>query len=138
MRIDSTSLPQAALTHSKVHGSGKTFPGKGAENSAAAGATTTDQTAKTAPQGLSNAISKLESKENSNKGIENALAMLTRNLSRYQVTTPPADTGTTTPTTPEASTPATDTTTSTGTETTPTTDTAATSDNTGAQTGTTA
>lgn len=112
MRVESPSLPQAALNHSKVHGSGKAFPGSPAEkanptatsqrpfaeNLAASGAADAEQTAKNAPQGLANAISRLEAKQNSSQGIEQALEMLTRNLSRYQVTPPAADTGSTTPT----------------------------------------
>lgn len=113
MRVDSLNLPQAAYSHSKVHGSGKAFPGTPAEkanetatskrpvaeNLAASGTGAAEQTAKSAPKGLENAISRLEAKQNSNKGIEHALEMLTRNLSRYQVTPPATDTGSTTPTT---------------------------------------
>jgi len=113
MRVDSLNLPQTAYSHSKVHGSGKTFPGTPAEkanetatsnrpvaeNLAASGPVAAEQTAKSAPKGLENAISRLESKQNNNKGIEHALEMLTRNLSRHQVTPPPTDTGSTTPTT---------------------------------------
>lgn len=102
MRVESTRLPQAAQNHSKVHGSGKASPGNAAEKAkpaasgteslAAAGPANTEQTAKTAPKGLSNAIARLEAKENSGKGIEQALEMLTRNLSRYQPAPPPAET----------------------------------------------
>lgn len=113
MRIDSLNLPQAALNHSKVHGSGKDFPGIPAEKAnelattkrptteiiAASGTSDTEQTAKSALKGLENAISNLEAKDNKTKGIEQALEMLTRNLSRHAVTPPPADTGSTTPTT---------------------------------------
>lgn len=113
MRVESLNLPQAAHSHSKVHGSGKAFPGTpaekaneaatsklpGAENVAASGTTDAEQAAKSAPQGLTNAISRLEAKQNSTHGIEQALEMLTRNLSRYQLTPPPADTGSTAPTT---------------------------------------
>lgn len=98
MRVESTRLPQAAQNHSKVHGSGKASPAEkakpaasGTESLAAAGPANTEQTAKTAPKGLSNAIARLEAKENSGKGIEQALEMLTRNLSRYQPAPPPAE-----------------------------------------------
>ena len=113
MRVESLNLPQAAQNHSKVHGSGKAFPGTpaekanetatskrpSAENLAASGTSGAEQTAKSAPPGLANAVSRLEAKQNSNQGIEHALEMLTRNLARYQVTPPPTDTGSTTPTT---------------------------------------
>lgn len=112
MRVESFNLPQAALNHSKVHGSAKAFPGTPAEkanatatsqrpfaeNLAASGVADAEQTAKNAPQGLANAISRLEAKQHSNQGIEQALEMLTRNLSRYQVTPPATDTGSATPT----------------------------------------
>jgi hypothetical protein len=111
MRVDSLNLPQAAHSHSKVHGSGKALPGTSAdkaketansqstipENLAASGTTETEKTAKTAPKGLENAISRLEAKQNSNQGIEQALEMLTRNLSRYELTPPPTDSDSSTP-----------------------------------------
>lgn len=111
MRIESPNVHQAAHNHSKVHGSGKALPGTTAEkaketassqspipeNLAASGTTDTEKTAKSAPKGLENAISRLEAKQNSNQGIEQALEMLTRNLSRYELTPPPTDTGSSTP-----------------------------------------
>jgi len=113
MRVESLNLPQAAQSHSKVHGSGKAFPGTpaekaneaatskfpSAENFAASGSTDAEQAAKSEPKGLANAISRLEAKQNRTQGIEQALEMLTRNLSRYQLTPPPTDTGSTTPAT---------------------------------------
>lgn len=107
MRVESLNLPQAAHNQSKLHGSGKASPGVPAAsaNEAASSkrpiaenpAADTQKTAKTPPKGLENAISRLEAKDNSTKGTEQALEMLTRNLSRYQVTPPPADTSGTTP-----------------------------------------
>jgi hypothetical protein len=116
MRVESINLPQAAQKHSKVHGSGKSLPGAAAEkaneaviskqpvaeNLAASGVADSEKAAKSAPKGLSNAMSQLAAKENGGKGIEQALEMLTRNLSRYSVTPPTTETGNAAPPTDDA------------------------------------
>lgn len=111
MRIESLNLPQAALNHRKANGAGKDFPDlPTAKAAAAAGSQAADtenlaaspladieKAAKTAPKDLENAISRLEAKDHSTSGTEQALSMLNRNLARYQATTP-VDTGSTEPT----------------------------------------
>lgn len=125
MRVDALKLPQAALQHSKVHGTGKPFPGIPAENANAQATsqrptteniaaqtqptTGSERAEKLTPAGLLAAQLRFQAMDSSEmtRGQSRALEVITRNLERYQAhagttgTTPPAtapDTSAATPT----------------------------------------
>ncbi len=128
MRVDSLKLPQAALQHSRVHGTDKPFPGvpsekanenagskrPASENIAASTVSNTTETAtgntseKLTPSGLMAAQLRFQgiAEADRTQGQSRALEVITRNLARYQTAagtqeTPSETTPVISPTSPE-------------------------------------